>query len=184
MTYETNHEVAVALKMLPPLAFEKKEKIGNSFGMILQKIQNVCDRNCLEPKSIEKIDELCLYFGSTYIKSTVPNREVFFSPSLWNQRDAAVSGIARTTNAVEGWRFGIQSYFSGAHPNIWKVVGSVQKDASVQKLNFFDASNGHKFTKKKKCRVLNERVQKIMSIYEDKTDCVFSERCLIYVKPL
>ena len=115
-------------------------------------------------------DEVCLYFGSTYIKSLVPNREVSFPPSLWNQRDAAVSGIARTTNAVEGWHFGIQSYFSGTHPNMWKVVGSLQKDASVQKLKLFDASSGHKFTKKKKYRVLNERVQNIMSVYEDKTD--------------
>ena len=82
-------------------------------------------------------------------------------------------GIARTTNAVEGWHFGIQSYFSGAHLNMWKVVGSLQKDASVQRLNFFDASSGHKFTKKKKYRVLNERVQNIMSVYEDKTDLYF-----------
>ena len=32
--------------------------------------------------------------------------------------------------------FGIQSYFSGAHPNMWKVVGSLQKDASVQNSTF------------------------------------------------
>ena len=94
-----------------------------------------------EPEKIEKVDELCLYFGSTDIKSLV--------------------------------HFGIQSYFIGAHPNMWKVVGSLQKDASVQKLNFFDASSGHKFTKKKKYRVLNERVQNIMSVYEDKTDLYF-----------
>ena len=69
MTYETNPELALALKMLPSLAFEKKEKIGDSYDMIVQEIQNVCDRNCLEPEKIEKIDELCLYFGSTYIKA-------------------------------------------------------------------------------------------------------------------
>ena len=90
--------------------------------MIVHEIQNVCDRNCLEPEEIEKIDELWLNFGSTYIKSLVPNREVLFPPFLWNQRDAAESGIARTTNAVEGWHFGIQSCFSGANPNMWKVV--------------------------------------------------------------
>ena len=28
--YETNHEFALALKMLPALAFEKEEEIGNS----------------------------------------------------------------------------------------------------------------------------------------------------------
>ena len=140
---------------------KKKEKIGDSYDMIVQEIQNVCDRNCLEPEKIEKIDELCLYFGSTYIKSLVPNREV-------SNRE-----VSFPTNAAEGCHFGIQSYFSGAHPNMWKVVGSLQKDASVQKLNSFDASSGHKFTKKKKYRVLNERVQNIMSVYEDKTDLYF-----------
>ena len=108
---------------------KNKEKIGNSFDIIVQEIQNVCDRNCLEPEKIEKIDDIRLYFDSTYIKSSVPNRENLFPPSLWNQRDAAVSWIAPTTNAVEGWHFGIQSFVSGAHPNMWKVVGSLQKDA-------------------------------------------------------
>ena len=64
----------------------------------------------------------------------------------------------------------IESYFSGAHPNMWKVVGSLQKNASVKKLNFFDASSGHNFTKKKKYRVLNGKVQKIISVHKDKTD--------------
>ena len=137
VTYETNHDSALASKMLTSLAFEKKEKIGDSYDMILQEIKNVCDKKCLKSEKIEKIDGLCVYFGSTYIKTLVPNREVLFPPYLWNQRDAAVSGIARTTNAVEGWHFGgIHSYFSGAHPNIRKVVGSLRKDASVQNSTF------------------------------------------------
>ena len=103
-----NHDLALTLKMLPSLAFEKKEKTRNSYDMIVQE------------------NQLCLYFGSTYIKNLVPNRETLFPPSLWNQRDAAVSGISRTTiAAVEGWHFGIQSYFSGAHPNKWNVVISL-----------------------------------------------------------
>ena len=48
VTYETNHDTALASKMLTSLAFEKKEKIGDSYAMILQEIQNVCDKNCLE----------------------------------------------------------------------------------------------------------------------------------------
>ena len=71
-----NHEVALALKMLPSLAFEKTEKIGDFYDMIVRKIQNVLDRKCFEPEKNEKIDKLCLYFGSTSIKILVPNREV------------------------------------------------------------------------------------------------------------
>ena len=50
--------------------------------------------------------------------------------------------IARTTNAVEGWHFGIQSYFSGAHPNMWKVVGKVYVPTVQKKLT---KRSGHKF---------------------------------------
>ena len=171
--YETNHEFALALKMLPALAFEKEEGIGNSYDKIVEEIQIVCDHTIKESEKLAKVDELCLYFGSNYIKSLVPNREALFPPSLWNRRDAASSGLARTTNAVEGWHYGIQSYFSGSHPKIWKVIANLQKDASVQKLNFYNASSGHQFTKKKKYRVLNEKVQNIMLVYEEKTDLLF-----------
>ena len=159
--------------MLPALAFEKEEEIGSSYDKKVEEIQIVCDRTIKESEKIAKIDELCLYFGSNYIKSLVPNREALFPPSLWNQRDAASSGLARTTNAVEGWHYGIQSYFSGSHPSIWKVIANLQKDASVQKLNFYNASSGHQFTKKKKYRVLNEKLQNIMHVYEEKTDLHF-----------
>ena len=56
---------------------------------------------------------------------------------------------------------------------MWIVVGSLQKNAYVQKLNFFDASSGHRFTKKKKYWIINERVQNKMSVYEDKSDLYF-----------
>ena len=73
VTYITNHDLVLALKMLPSLAFEKQVKIGESYDMIVQETQNVCDRNCLEP---EKNGGLCLYFGSTYTKSMLPKEDV------------------------------------------------------------------------------------------------------------
>ena len=45
---ETNHEFALALKMLPALAFEKEEEIENSYGKIVEEIQIVCDRTLKE----------------------------------------------------------------------------------------------------------------------------------------
>ena len=47
VTDETNHDLALAVKMLPSLAFEK-EKIGDFYDMIVQEIQNVCDKNCIK----------------------------------------------------------------------------------------------------------------------------------------
>ena len=46
--HETNHEVALALKMLPSLAFENEEEIGNAYvpgaqstGFSTKKVQNI-----------------------------------------------------------------------------------------------------------------------------------------------
>ena len=80
-------------------------------------------------------------------------------------------GIARTTKAVEGWHFGIQLYFSGAHPSMWKVVDSLQKDASMQKRIFF--MHRVAINLQKKYRVLNVRVQNIMSADKNKIDLYF-----------
>ena len=87
--YETNHEFALALKLLLALFFEKEEDIGNSYDKTVEEIQIVCDRTIKESEKIAKVDELCLCFGSNYIKSLVPNREALIPPSLWNQWDAA-----------------------------------------------------------------------------------------------
>ena len=65
--YEADHELTLALEMLPSLAFEK-ENIGNSYDKIVEEIQIVCDRTIKVRKKPEKSDELCLYFGSNYMK--------------------------------------------------------------------------------------------------------------------
>ena len=105
-------------------------------------------------------------------KSLIPNRKVLFPPSLWNQMDEASSGLARTTNAVEGWFYGIQSYFSGLHPSKWKVIANLQKDASNKKL-FYIASSGHQFTKKQKVPGAQRKSAKYYACLRKKTDLHF-----------
>ena len=51
--YETNHEFALALKMLPALAF-KKEEIENSYDKIVEEVQIVCDRTIKAKKRRKK----------------------------------------------------------------------------------------------------------------------------------
>ena len=90
-----------------------------------------------------------------------------FPPFLWNQSMAAASGIARTTNAVEGWHFGIQSFFSGSHPSIWKVIAGLRKDSAMQKMIILKAHTGENTQKRKKYRQINMQVKKIMAEYEN-----------------
>ena len=57
----------------------------------------------------------------------VPNFEILLLPSLGNQQDAAMSGIARNTNCVEAWYFGHQASSIGAQPDIRGKMASSQK---------------------------------------------------------
>ena len=52
VTYETNHDLAFALNMLPFHAFERRKKIGKSYVMNVQKNQKICHKNCLEPEKL------------------------------------------------------------------------------------------------------------------------------------
>ena len=111
-----NHEVAMALKTIPALAFEKNEQIEKSFELIVEEITNVADQQKLDSFVIEKIDELCLYFNRNYIKCPLVNRPATFPPQIWNQRDAAIEGIARTANAMRSGIMGYRPYSADPNP--------------------------------------------------------------------
>ena len=166
MTYQNNAELALAFRMIPALAFEQLDRIDESFEKVVGEIMDVCDRYKLEQDIIDKTDQLLTYFQNYYIKQP-SGRNVMFPPFLWNQKLAAANGIARTTNAVEGWHFGIQAFFSGSHPSIWKVLVGLRKDSVTQKKILLQARAGENFPKRKKYREINEKVQKVMSHYEE-----------------
>ena len=60
--YETNHEFALALKMLPALASEKEEKIGKTYDKIVEEIQLVCNHTI---KESEKLTTFALILDRT-----------------------------------------------------------------------------------------------------------------------
>ena len=47
----------------------------------------------------------------------------------------AAEGLARTTNAVEGWHLGVTSLFQGNHPCIWTFLEKISLGAAKQKFN-------------------------------------------------
>ena len=145
-----NHEQALALKMIPALAFGKNEEIQESFELIVEDITTLADQQHLDSFVFEQTDELYLYFQSNNIKYPLLKQPPVFPSEIWNQRDAALEGIARTTNAVEGWHYGIQALFSRSYPGIWETSSNSQKVAAVQKLNFFEFLIRAKMSKKEK----------------------------------
>ena len=68
----------------------------------------------------EHMDELLSYFEHTYIRGRsrqkATTRHPVFSLETWNHFEDAAKGIIRTTNALEGSHYALQSVFQYSHP--------------------------------------------------------------------
>jgi len=123
------------------------------------------------PQGIDRMDEVVTYFEHKYIRGRRLRgrgdnyREASFSIELWNQHAAGLAGIARTTNCVEGWHYGLQSLFQCHHPIVWNFSASIKKDIQQQKARLMQGVAGLEHSRKKKYRILNARVQRTVSAY-------------------
>ena len=169
--YRSNPELSLALKLIPALAFEKLENVKFSFKLVVEDNQEVCEQLSLDSGEVEKIDQLCSYFQNTYIEKNL--REPLFPLSIRNKRETASEGVARTTNAVEGWHFGIQAFFSGSHLNLWRTLENLKKDAATQKYLYLQSTAGTEFSRRKKYRKLEAKVKNAKERHQDENTIAF-----------
>ena len=169
--YRSIPELSLALKLIPALAFEKLESVKSSFKLVVENIQEVCEQLSLDSSEVEKIDELCSYFQKTYKEKNL--REPLFLPSIWNKREAASEGVASTTNAVEGWHFGIQAFFSGWHPSLWRTLENLKKDAATQKYLYLQSTAGTELSRREKYRQLEAKMKNAIERLQDENTFAF-----------
>ena len=147
--------------------------VSTSFDLVIEEIQDVCEIAKLDREYLQMIDDLTSYFQRTYIRGEKIgriNREPQYPLALWNHNKDAAEGLARTTNAVEGWNLGVTSLFQGNHPCIMTFLEKISLDAANQKFNIIKALSGKENKSRKKYRVLNENVKNIAKNF--KTDDV------------
>ncbi len=140
--YEKPPRIILYLKLLPSLAVKDCGKVAGSFGLAIEEIQYVSDRQAIDSSHVEKVNSHCTHSQNSYIIYFFPCREPTLPLLLQNQREAAVEGLARTTISLEGWHFGIQACFTGNHPTVWQLVNNFQKDRAMQEFDFFQATSG------------------------------------------
>ena len=159
--YENNDEVRGFIRCLPALAFVPVDDVVEAFEILID----------AAPQGVEHLDELISFFEHTYVRGRrLRGRPEAYGPPMfaldtWNQHDAGVGGIARTTNAVEGWHHALQSLFQCHHPTLWTFVSGIQKDMQLQKARFLQATAGVENLGRKKYRKLTERIQRVITGY-------------------
>ena len=82
------------------------------------------------------------------------------------QYDAAGEGVARTTNSVEGWHYGLQAYFSGSTSNIWLLLRNLEKHSKMQKFKYVQETAGLLCSKRPRYENIKKQMQNIRSTYE------------------
>ena len=75
--------------MLPALANVPTAHVKLSFEPVIEEITDVIEREQFEENVVDKMDELAIYFKSTYIVNPIINKKPTFPIELWNQYDAA-----------------------------------------------------------------------------------------------
>ena len=153
--YEISDDYAVQLampKMLPALAHVPPAHVKASFELVIEKITDVIEKEQFEESVVEKMDELAIYFISTYIENPIVNK-----------KRCSRRGGARTTNSVEGWHYGLQTSFSGSTPNISLLLRNLEKDSKMQKFKYVQETAGLFCSKRPRYEKIKKQMQNIRS---------------------
>jgi hypothetical protein len=158
--YEGDNEVRGFVRCLAALAFVPPEDVVEAFELVAETMPDV-----------EHLDELTTFFEHTYVRGRrLRGRGETFGPALfpletWNQYSAGSSGIARTTNSVEGWHHGLQSLFQCHHPTLWTFMEGLKRDMQKQMTVFLQGATGVEHPAAKRYRLLHTRVQRAVAAY-------------------
>ena len=76
-------------------------------------------------------DMVCFisYFESTWVRT--PTTSPLFSHDMWNQPDASLMLIPRSSNIAEVWHHGFHSMLSCSNPTLWKFLGTLKSEQAL-----------------------------------------------------
>ena len=83
----------------------------------------------LKPLLPADMANFAFYYENTWIGSstTAPN----FAHDMWNQHDASIMRLPRSSNIAEGWHNGFAQMLSCTNPSIWKFLDCLRSEQSL-----------------------------------------------------
>jgi len=169
---ESDDDMRIAVRCLPALAMVPSFDVVDAFLVLADNMPNH-----------DKMPELLSNFEHTYVRDRrrpgcAENYiSAIFPVDTWNHSETAGQGIARTTNAVEGWHYGMQAFFQCHHPMLWAFMKGIEKDVHVQRAAFHQCIAGSQIAFPKRYRELKVRVQNAVDRY-------MSSEILVYLRAI
>jgi len=170
--YESDDDLRIAVRCLPALAMVPSSDVVDAFLVLADNMPNH-----------DKMPELLSYFEHTYVRLRGRRRpgltenydSAIFPTDTWNHFETAGQGIAKTTNVVEGWHYGLQALFQCHHPTLFAFMKETEKEVQTQHVAFHQCIAGSQIAIPKRYRELNMRVQNAVDRY-------MSSEILVYLR--
>ena len=110
--YESNNDFRIYVRCFPALAFVPPGDVIDAFDILSE-----TKPDGLQEETIDQLNLFIDFFEHTYVRGRRLRGkgenygQLVFSIDLWNKHASSLDGIARSTNAVEGWHHGLQSLY-------------------------------------------------------------------------
>ena len=173
--YESNDSLCTAVRCLPALAMVPAADVVDAFLILADSMPDH-----------EKMPELLAYFEHTYIRGRRrPGRAEQYGPAIfpietWNHFETASEGVARTTNAVEGWHFALQALFQCHHPTLWTFFKGIERDIQMQRTSLLQGIAGSQPSVPKRYQTQKTRVKNAVERYSSSEVLVYL-RAIVYL---
>lgn len=175
--YESNQSFAIHIKMLLSLALIPEEEVLELFLEVADLFSDLDEYN-------EQMEQILLYFERTYVRGRQLRNGTYkpplFNISIWNHSQSAANCIARTTNCIEGWHYGLQSLFQCSHPTVWKFLDNIVKELSLQHTNYLQDLTGQRNPGRVRYISLKQRISNIVQNYDSNRRLDFL-RCIAHM---
>ena len=106
------------------------------------------------------------YYENTWVGTSTTNP--LFSHDMWNQHDASLMMIPRSSNIAEGWHRGFNSMVSCSNPTIWRFIDCLKAEQALTDVKIAKRlmrerpePRAHKWIR------YDERLQRIVESYDD-----------------
>ena len=93
--------------------------------------------------------------------------------TIWNVWDRCMSGIARTTNSLEGYHNALKVTVNMSHPNIWKLIDVLKCEERFASAKLQKFIQGDEPSQKKKYRDMNLHIKNVMEKYDPNQKITF-----------
>ena len=154
--------------MFSALAYVPPDEVRSAFEMVVE--------SAFVSANMDLLGNFMNYFEKTWVgRDRNPPK---FKIEWWNLHAAALSGMSRTTNDVEGWHSSFAGRIGVAHPTVYRLIEFLQMEqARCEFLIVNTLAQGRKNRPKRVYRDRNLRLEELVASYSRRPLISFLMSC-------